>query len=204
MRSPFLALTLLATLAGTTVAGDRLPERASPAANHVVAGTIAGVPSGVGVTVTLSGDATTTVVAGPDGSYAFAGIPDGTYRVTPSLPGHGFLPASRTVRVGGAAVTDGDFTATAAPRLAAVAPVEGSPGTIVTISGERFGAWRTGSSVLIGLLPMEVVSWSDDLIVARVPRRASPGALRVVAGGAASGPLPFAVPSRVLASSRGP
>ena len=63
-----------------------------------------------GVTMTLSGGATTTTDS--IGNYIFTGLSDGSYTVTPSLSGYTFTPPGRNPAVSGADVTGQNFTGT--------------------------------------------------------------------------------------------
>lgn len=55
-----------------------------------------------GVTVTLSGDASDSDTTAGGGAYAFTGLSDGSYTVTPTKGGSTFSPASDNVSVSGA------------------------------------------------------------------------------------------------------
>jgi hypothetical protein len=48
-----------------------------------------------GVTLSLTGTVTSTTTTAADGTYSFAGLPNGSYTVTPSVPGRAFTPVSR-------------------------------------------------------------------------------------------------------------
>lgn len=49
------------------------------------------------VAVMLTGPANNTVATAPNGSYAFSGLPQGNYTVTPILEGFAFVPPSRVL-----------------------------------------------------------------------------------------------------------
>ncbi len=199
-----IAVLVAATLAGASNASRPVPAAAVPV-RRAVSGSVTGAPGpSVSVTLSAEGGESTTVQTGADGSFSFPAVAAGVYLVSPSLPGSGFVPASRQVTVTGNDVAGLQFSAVPAPRVDAVEPSTASPGATVTVRGEGFGPQRPGCSVLLGLERLQVVSWSEDRIVARVPRTASGGALRVVASGAASPPLPFVVAPAALASSRRP
>ncbi len=76
---------------------------------------ISGTAGGSGATVTLSGAASGVVTADAAGSFAFAGIPNGSYVIAPSQNGYSFSPSTAAVAVNGAPVTSVTFTRTALP-----------------------------------------------------------------------------------------
>ena len=91
------------TITGANVVGN---------ANFTTTTSISGAVSGdvlMGVTITLSGSGSTTTTDW-HGNYSFSGLASGIYKVTPSVMGYTFIPASSTVIVGGAAAT-ANFTA---------------------------------------------------------------------------------------------
>jgi hypothetical protein len=114
MRS-FKSARVMAVLAGLAAATS-LGSCGSAATTRIwsVSGTVAGAVS-QGVTVTLGGASSATAKTDAAGHYAFAGLADGDYTVTPSLAGCTFTPDSRTVNVSGADVTGQDFTAALVP-----------------------------------------------------------------------------------------
>jgi RHS repeat-associated protein len=83
-----------------------------------------------GVTMTLSGAASRSVAADASGNYAFTGLANGTYTVTPSKAGYTFTPSSQSVTVSGANKTGINFTAaqTSAPQGMAGARGSGGAG----------------------------------------------------------------------------
>lgn len=83
------------------------------------------------------------------------------------------------------------------PVLASAVPPEGRVGSTVTLAGDLFGAGDGGGSVTLGAVPMEIVSWSNQRIVARVPPGATAGDLRVHAAGGTSDGLPWVVTAPV-------
>jgi len=66
-----------------------------------------------GVTMTLSGAASGSAATDASGNYAFTGLANGTYTVTPSKTGYTFTPSSLSVTLSGANQTGKDFTAAA-------------------------------------------------------------------------------------------
>jgi hypothetical protein len=112
---------------------------------YSVAGTVGGAVS-AGVTVTLAGAASGTATTDGSGHYAFTGLSNGSYTVTPTLAGYTFSPASLTPTVSGADVTGQDFTATAAPPTYSISgTVSGAvvSGVTVSLTGAASGTATT-------------------------------------------------------------
>jgi hypothetical protein len=76
-----------------------------------ISGTITPSSGGANATVSLSGPASATTTSDGSGNYAFTGLADGTYTVTPSNSGYSFSPSTQTVPVAGANVSNVNFTA---------------------------------------------------------------------------------------------
>jgi hypothetical protein len=93
-----------AALTGTCVTG-------TGSQTWSISGTISPVAAGTGVTVTLSGGASTTATTDASGNYIFSGLMNGTYTATPSKTGYTFSPASQPVTISGANQTAINFTA---------------------------------------------------------------------------------------------
>jgi len=89
-----------------------------------------------GVTITLTGAASASVVTDASGSYSFSNLVNGDYAVTPSLTGYSFSPATRNVTVSGAHQTNIHFTATAVatPMYSISGKVDGAAQTGITIN----------------------------------------------------------------------
>ena len=79
-----------------------------------LSGTVSPAASGIGTTLFIGGALVSTTADG-SGNYNFAGLPNGTYTVTPSKNGYAFTPASGSVTINGADVTGVNFTAQAVP-----------------------------------------------------------------------------------------
>jgi len=79
---------------------------------YAISGTVSGAVT-QGVLMTLSGAQSGTTTTGTGGVYAFTGLPNGSYTVTPSLSGYSFSPTSLSVNVNGSNVPGQNFTATA-------------------------------------------------------------------------------------------
>lgn len=82
-----------------------------------------------------------------------------------------------------------------APRIDSVTPARATVGSEVTLTGEFFFIPEVNDEVLIGLLPMPVVSWEPDRIVVTVPQGARDGDIVVhkALGDLDSNPVPFDV-----------
>lgn len=81
----------------------------TPNSPHKLSGTISG-PGGPGATVTLAGAGTGTTTADTSGNYTFLNVADGSYIVTPSLPGFAYTVSTQSVTVSGADLTGINFT----------------------------------------------------------------------------------------------
>ncbi|MEK7866158.1 MAG: proprotein convertase P-domain-containing protein [Planctomycetota bacterium] len=97
-----------------------------------------------GVTVTLGGAGSGSATTDASGNYTFAGRPDGSYTVTPSLTGWTFTPASRSLTVAGGNVAGQDFAGTqpqAAPSAAtpAIGLGSGGGGYVEMVNGASTG-----------------------------------------------------------------
>ncbi len=118
---------LLATLAAC--GGSSTPP--PPAVTYSISGAVTGA---AGVTLTLGGAASNTATSAADGTYAFAGLANGSYTVTPSKAGFTFTPASRSVTVAGASVTAQSFVAAEITSLVS-GTVSGATAVTVTLGG---------------------------------------------------------------------
>jgi alpha-tubulin suppressor-like RCC1 family protein len=92
----------------------------TPAAGHIVSGAVSG-SGATGVSLGLSGGATATITTDASGNYSFSGLADGSYTVTPSLPGYAFIPPSVQVTVNGASLSGQNFSARSATAWVAIA-----------------------------------------------------------------------------------
>lgn len=92
----------------TPQAGTPVP----PASSFTVSGRITVGDAGLsGVLLAVSGAGSGSVVSASDGTYTFQAL-NGTYLVTPVLPGYQFTPASRTLQVNGQSMGAQNFSAT--------------------------------------------------------------------------------------------
>ncbi len=116
-------------------------------AGFSMSGTINPTAAGNGATVTLNGAASASATADSSGSYTFAGLPNGSYMVTPKHTGYAFAPGNLSATVNGANVTGVNFTGNAAP----VAPTITTPPGNQTVTA---GVTATFAVVAAGTAPL--------------------------------------------------
>jgi hypothetical protein len=106
-----------------------------------ISGAISPSSLGSGALLTLSGSPSATTVADSSGNYSFAGLPNGTFTLTPSRTGETFSPANQSITVTNASVPNVNFTAQSGPPPTLLYPDLSDiiPGNKMSISG-------TGSS----------------------------------------------------------
>lgn len=74
-----------------------------------------------------------------------------------------------------------------APTIVSITPQTGGPGTTVTIMGSRFGAFQGTSLVTYSGINADLVSWSDTMIIAKVPTNANTnGTFQIIVNGQVS------------------
>jgi hypothetical protein len=106
-----------------------------PTTTYTIAGTITGTGA-AGATVTLSGASSATVKADSSGNFAFNGLANGTYTVTPSASGATFSPASQSVTINNAHALGLSFSGSIATfSLGGTISGAGGSGATVTLSG---------------------------------------------------------------------
>jgi Bacterial Ig domain/Lysyl oxidase len=114
-----------------------------------ISGTVGPATAGVGTLLTLSGASAATATADAAGNYAFVGLPNGKYVVTPSKSGYTFAPTAVSVNISGANLTGVNFTATAVPAWSisgTVSPGSLGAGTLLTLSGTPSGSTTADTS----------------------------------------------------------
>src|SRR6266700_2620801 len=113
-----------------------------------LSGTINPAAAGNGATVALSGAASATSTADNSGNYNFAGLPNGSYLVTPKHTGYAFTPGNQSTTVNGANVSGVNFTATSQTFSISgtISPVAGGSGATVTLSGAANATTTANSS----------------------------------------------------------
>jgi hypothetical protein len=109
-----------------------------------ISGTISGA-GGNAATVNLSGAATATVTADASGNYAFDGLTDGSYTVTPSKSGFSFSPASRPVTLNSANVSGVNFSTVTYSISGTISGAAGS-GATVQLAGTSTATATTDTS----------------------------------------------------------
>jgi hypothetical protein len=117
--------------------------RPSTATQGVISGNVSPATGGSGTTLTLSGTESATVVADANGNYSFAGLPNGSYSVTPSQNGFAFSPVSQTVSLSGTNQTAVNFAAQSISSTwslsGSISPATSGGGATITLSGSASG-----------------------------------------------------------------
>ena len=118
----------------------------SGTATFTIAGAVSPAANGNGATMTLTQGATAigSVIVNSSGNYAFTGLSNGTYTVTPNKSGFNFTPPSTNVTINGSSQT-ANFSAT--PQVwvlsGTVSPL--GSGALLTLSGAH-GATATADA----------------------------------------------------------
>jgi hypothetical protein len=143
-----------------------------------------------------------TVNVGPNGVKRFAPppIPVDTFRANRLEPTEYFLTVSALVD--GTQVDHQSLVfrvGTVVPEIKSVTPGGEAVGELVLLKGKRFGSGTPRDSVTFnGTKATDIVSWSEDEIVVRVPEGATTGPLVVHRGEVPSEGLPFNVLTYVV------
>ncbi len=143
-------LAFLWGCAGVVSGQNTQPSPPPPTQSYSISGTISPAVGGSGATVTLSGTASATTTANSSGNYAFSGLANGTYAVTPSRTGYTFSPSAQAATLNGANITGLNFTATAQVGSTfsisgTLSPAAGGAGATVLLTG-TVGATTVTSS----------------------------------------------------------
>lgn len=139
---------LTVTLSGADAAGQDFTSSVGGATQHAIAGAVTGAVR-AGVTVTLQGGtgAPATEVTDAAGAFAFTGLADGAYQLTPTRAGFDFTPRSLAVTLGGADAPAQRFLATAsAPALQVDELATGGHLASGIAIGNDLNAWITDAS----------------------------------------------------------
>jgi len=115
-----------------------------------LSGTISPAPGGAGATVTVTGTATATATADSNGNYSFAGLPSGTYTVTPTKLGFQISPASQSVSSNGTALTGVNFTTVVSIQMDATATADSSTAS-TSITSATFST-KTANELLLAFV----------------------------------------------------
>ena len=113
----FAPTSLAISINGANVTGVNFTANAK-APTYSIGGTITPAAISSGVRVTLSGAGTASTTVGSDGSFNFTSLVNGTYTVTPSGTSATFSPSSQSVTINNANVTGINFTAVAVSQSA--------------------------------------------------------------------------------------
>ncbi len=175
------------------VTGQGFAGMAVPVALHGISGTVSGVAKG-GVLISLSGTAsgyavTASAYTDRTGGFAFPGLADGSYTLTPSGSGYAYTPASLPVVLSGADAGGRSFTSAITPTTLSgtvtyagtrIGPVfvtvlqNSVPGTGYTAGTRLTGP---GSFAIRGLQypgRVTVMAWMDTLGIGRFNAAADP------------------------------
>jgi hypothetical protein len=147
LASVLLMIALAACQQATTSAPATTTNNTA-ASTYTVSGTVTLSGTGLsGVTVALSGSATSTTKTSTSGAFSFT-VSAGSYKLTPSLNGYSFSPTSTSVTVTNASSTANSFAATSVPTYSVTGSITGSviSGVTVTASGSGTATTTSGSS----------------------------------------------------------
>ena len=98
------AFIMLIAIMAVSCSKDKNPAASSEEGTYTVEGIIHEGSSGLsGVSVRIIGNSLDqTIITDSNGYYAFSGLANGTYTITPSKSGNSFIPSSVQVTVSGA------------------------------------------------------------------------------------------------------
>lgn len=126
----------LAALAGAVACGS---------GSHSISGSVQDVAGGAaGVTVSLAGPKSATTTTDASGRYAFTGLPDGTYTVTPSKASYRCSPAAIRITLEGADAAEQDFSTFES--YAITGNVAGASNVTVSLSGSASASVTTDAA----------------------------------------------------------
>jgi hypothetical protein len=104
------------------------------------------------------------------------------------------------VRVNGVSSNGAQFTVAQNLQITTLSPASGAVGTVITITGNGFGATQNSSSVKFNSRVATPISWSDSSITVAVPIGAASGVVGVTVGGASTWASFSIVPSPIISS----
>jgi plastocyanin len=127
------------TVSGANKTGVNFTATSVQAATHSISGQVTSNGSGLSdVTMTLTGTSSDNVITDASGNYAFTGLDNGSYTITPSRTGFTFSPTDNTQTVSGGDIPGVNFTTTAGSSALIVVPCPLSGTTDVTIQDNVF------------------------------------------------------------------
>jgi plastocyanin len=139
------------------ITGVNFTATAVQAATHSISGQVTSNGSGLSdVTIELTGASSDNVITDASGNYAFTGLDNGSYTITPSRTGFTFSPTDNTQTVGGGDIPGVDFTTTAGPSALLIVPCPLSGTTDVAIQDNVF----TPDNVTISA--NGIVKWTNN------------------------------------------
>jgi hypothetical protein len=123
--------------AGNTSMQSASATATTTANTFQLSGSISPATSASGATLTLSGAGSGSTTADASGNFAFAGLANGSYTVTPTRVGFTFSPGSQTTTINGGNVTGVNFTATSQTYSISgtISPASIGSGATVSLSG---------------------------------------------------------------------
>jgi len=104
----FKPVSTVVVVSGASDNNINFAATATTASTYSISGTVSGAVLS-GVTITLSGAGSATTTTNASGNYSFPYIVDGSYTVTPSLTGYTFSPTNAAVSIDGADITITNF-----------------------------------------------------------------------------------------------
>jgi inhibitor of cysteine peptidase len=104
------------TVSGANISGVHFTATQVQAGSYSISGQVTSNGSGLSsVTMTLTGASSDNVITDASGNYAFTGLDNGSYTITPSKTGFTISPTFSPQTVSGADITSVNFTTTAGP-----------------------------------------------------------------------------------------
>ncbi len=152
---------------------------------YSISGTVSGdIVSGV--TITLSGNGSSSTKTDSNGNYSFNGANNGNYTITPSMTGYAFNPTSINATVNNANLTGQNFTSvsTAVPTYTISGKVSGAvvSGVTITLTGTGSSSTTTDSG---GNYSFDNAENGSYMLTASLSGCAfSPGSISVTVAGA--------------------
>jgi hypothetical protein len=185
-----------ATLPGTTLTLRLAPTGALR--GKVVAPATVGATDLRGIDVFLPGTGY-RAKTDAEGAFLLDGLPAGQLTLAAAKAGLGEAEVEVEVRSGGTTEPPPVRLNADAPRLLAVEPASGGPGTRLTITGAGFGAGRglPWGITIGGVAGRDPERLGNDRLQVTVPEQGGPEGIVVTVGGLPSAPLPFGLIRRL-------